>query len=120
MEHVATVNVELPDLTDHQSLDTYLKQIGLPGGISTHSIIVTTEYAGINTSGGIGTFVANQCARDRRNAALLITSDKLEPGARVVLPQSLLKRSEIRSLPNDDLALRCITKLISLLSTIRC
>ena len=119
MEHVATVNVELPDLTDHQSLDTYLKQIGLPGGISTHSIIVTTEYAGINTSGGIGTFVANQCARDRRNAALLITSDKLEPGARVVLPQSLLKRSEIRSLPNDDLALRCITKLISLLSTIR-
>jgi glycosyltransferase involved in cell wall biosynthesis len=102
-----------------QCLDGYLKQIGLPGGVRTMSILVATEHAGVNKSGGIGTFVANQCARDSRIGAVLVTTDTSTANRKVVLPENILSATEIRTLPPDDIALRCVEKLVSLLPSIR-
>jgi len=106
-------------LTIEEALDGSLKQIGLPAGILTTSILITTEYAGINKSGGIGTFIANQCARDNRVGAVLIATGSLNTNGKVVLPKNILSAAEIRALPPDDIALRCVERLLRLLPSLR-
>lgn len=98
-----------------------LSQLGVAAWAHTRHLLVTTEYAGAGISGGIGTYVALQHARDEHRSVVVYCHSgsgvlHLKPG--VIDSAGLLTSSEVHLLPIEDRALVAVSRLLFLLPDI--
>lgn len=87
----------------------------------THALI-TSEFPGLNKSGGIGAFVASQAKRVPNSFVLLIERPSCTDVARqrnVIWPELLLSEAEVRHLPREDQALECMFQLMLVIPGLR-
>ncbi|MCL4652622.1 glycosyltransferase [Burkholderia multivorans] len=104
----------------HDGYLSFLKQAGLiyDDALPRH-LLVTTEYAGLHSTGGIGTFVAEQRLTYGSGVTLcLFAGEATDIDAELirqlalVTPTDLLDGADIASLPLEDRILRAVQQLL--------
>jgi GT2 family glycosyltransferase len=114
----STLFVELSCEREHYL--AFLKQAGLIGHDTfPRHLLVTTEYAGLHNTGGIGTFVAEQRLTYGDGAAIClfagdvaeIDKEHIRKNA-LVTPCDLLDVADIAHLPIEDRILRAVQQLL--------
>ncbi|MFA5898559.1 MAG: glycosyltransferase [Hyphomicrobium sp.] len=105
---------------DKDAFEKRLFELGIVSGLATQHLFVTGEYADVAKSGGIGTYVAAQHARDEHSLVLCYNSGA-QPTALpkgVVALASLSTADELSSLPLEELLFETARRLLLLLPSI--
>ncbi|MBA1360445.1 glycosyltransferase [Burkholderia gladioli] len=114
----ATILVELACEREHYL--AFLKRVGLIyRDTFPRHLLVTTEYAGVHNTGGIGTFVAEQRLSYGSDVALCLFAGNaagIEPQLlrqhELVTPADLFDAADIEPLPIEDRILRAVQQIL--------
>ncbi|MCX8280773.1 glycosyltransferase [Phyllobacterium sp. 0TCS1.6C] len=90
----------------------FLSRIGIPAGLATKTLLVTTEFPGLNKAGGIGTVVVNQHKLNPHSAVLLADTHINESNGSVLTLNALLAQESLESRPIEDNVLKFVEQLL--------
>ncbi|MEI9425509.1 glycosyltransferase [Mesorhizobium sp. Cs1299R1N1] len=99
--------------------ENFLVGMGIPAGMATTALLVTTEYPGINRAGGIGTFVASQFTLDSQSAVLIVDENADASQQRLLFSKALFSIEDLKDLPSEDIALKCVEQVLFFVPTLQ-
>lgn len=100
---------------DSNEYNSHLMRLGFPYGSNTKHVMLTSEYPGVNPSGGIGTFVLNWHSNNADSAVLIaqnidFISDECQQD--VVMPSDIINYYKGDEIGVPDLMLMCISQIL--------